>query len=296
MLPLHLAKKEKNVMSSASIIMTIAKKEFADKLHEKSIVLLAFIFMSLLFINTHKSDGLEDVVRTVAIFFPLLGIALAYSSINSEKNSKSLNVLLTHPVSRGQLLLGKLFGICLSILCVVFLSMTFMFAADLIISGKHAQIDAMLRLYIFGLFTFLYIAIYVTIGFLSSVLYADEDSSLAFGIIFWINLCFVFGSTVIMLSSLITGENFLSATNLFPSYCFKLFYPSPIHHFSKVTLGIQDMSYGTFNVLQDVNGFFDTRFHLSYLFEYYFDSIVYLTFVPFVLMIATYFVFLRKDI
>ncbi len=285
-------------MSSTNVIMTIAKKEFADKLHEKSIVIMGAIFMIALFVytQTYATSGFMNVVQTVAIFFPLLGIALGYDSIVMERKSNSLGVLLTHPVFRDKLIAGKILGLSFSALFVVFLSLTLIMAADLLISGKIASFESMLRIYIFGVFTFLYLSIYISLGFLSSVICKSEISSLTFGVIIWINLCFALGSTILMLTSLITGVHMFSGAPEYLSTGYKLLHVSPIHYFSELVCGWQDMSYGSFGWQPEVNGFLDTDYTLSYLINYYKWNILFLLVAPIFLVMIAYGVFLREDI
>ena len=107
-------------------VLTLAQKEFSDKLYEQSFFVLLAIFMGTMFVylQSHAGgDNFGDVVQVIAVFFPLTGIALGYDGIIKEKNSKSLNVLLTHPVFRDNIVTGKFLGISITLALVVFLSL-----------------------------------------------------------------------------------------------------------------------------------------------------------------------------
>ena len=150
--------------------MAIAKKEFSDKLYEKSTILLSILFFGTLFAFTQNNSNFGDIAQVIAVFFPILGIALGYDAIVAERKSNSLNVLLTHPVFRDKIITGKLIGLSLNVLCIVFLSLTLIIASDLLLTGKTANFESMLRLYIFGAFTFLYLMTFLSLGILTSIL------------------------------------------------------------------------------------------------------------------------------
>ena len=283
-------------MINENAVLTIAKKEFSDKLYEPSFIILAFIFMITLFVYSQGNNNINDVVRIIGVFFPLLGIALGYDAIIREKNSKSLNILLTHPVFRDNIVTGKFLGISITLFLVVFLSLMIIAASDFLISGKIAQFESLFRLLIFGLFTFLYLLIFASFGLFTSIRCKTEIESLTWGVVIWINMCFVLGPTIIMLTSIITGQSMFDMTDNFISTSSWLFNISPIHYFAEVTVGTLDLSYNSFNVQKDVNGFLDTRYSISYLIGHYWHNIIILLVLPVVLIITSYISFLREDI
>ena len=283
-------------MINTNAIMTIAKKEFSDKLYERSSLFLIAIFMGTLFVYIQYSSNFSDIAQIIAVYFPLIGIALGYDAIITEKNSKSLNLLLTHPVYRDNIIVGKYIGICLDLFCIVFSSLMLIMAYDFLISGKVAQLESITRLFIFGFFTFCYLLIFASFGVLTSTILKSEISSLTLGVVTWINLCFALGPSMIMLTSIITGESFFDITDKFNPTINLLFNISPIHHFAEVTVGLQDLSYGTFNTQHEINGFLDTRYTISYLLDYYWQNVLVLLVLPITLIIGSYVSFMREDI
>ena len=227
-------------------VLTIAQKEFSDKLYEPSFIILLIIFMGTTFIyiqSPGESDNFRNVVQMIAVFFPLIGIALGYDGILKEKNSKSLNVLLTNPVFRDNIILGKFLGVSVILALIVFLSVIIIAASDFLISGKIAAFDSLLRLVIFGIFTFLYLLLFATFGLFTSVWCKTEIESLTFGVLVWINMCFALGPTIIMLASFASGQTLFDMTDKFVSTASSFYNISPLHHFAEVTLGTQDLSF-----------------------------------------------------
>lgn len=279
-------------------VLTIAQKEFSDRLYEKSFILLIAIYISTIFIYSQShNSGFCDVVQIIAVFFPLTGIALGYDGIIKEKNSKSLNVLLTHPVFRDNIITGKFLGISITLALIVFLSLIIIAASDFLISGKVAEFDSLLRLLIFGIFTFLYLITFAVFGLLSSIWCKTEVESLTFGVLAWISMCFALGPTIIMLASFASGQTVYDMTKEFASTASSFYNISPLHHFAEVTIGDLDLSYyGGLHIQTDTHGFLDTKYSLSYLLGYYWQNVVILLILPFLFLAASYISFLRDDI
>jgi ABC-type transport system involved in multi-copper enzyme maturation permease subunit len=282
-------------MINLTAILTIAKKEFSDKLYESSLVLLMAIFMLALFIYTYGAD-FGDVAKVIGVFFPLIGIVLGYDAIIREKNSKSLNVLLTQPVFRDNIITGKFVGISLTLFLVIFVSLMIILASDYMIYGQVAQLESFFRLLLFGIFAYFYLLIFASLGLLTSIILKSEIMSLTLGVIVWLTMCFALGPSIIMLTSIITGQSMFEMTDEFLATGSSLFNISPIHHFAEVTVGSLDLSYGSFSIQREVHGFLDTRYSILYLLEYYWQNVVVLVAVPIILLIVSYISFLREDI
>jgi len=285
-------------MMNKDCVLTIAQKEFSDKLYEPSFFVLLAIFMATLFIYLQSHTGdFWDVVQVIGVFFPLMGIALGYDGIIKEKNSKSLNVLLTHPVFRDNIITGKFLGISITLALVVFSSLTIIEASDFLISGKVAEFDSLVRLLIFGIFSFFYLLTFAAFGLFASVRCKTEVESLTFGVLIWISMCFALGPTIIMLASFASGQTLFDMTKEFASTASSFYNISPLHHFAEVTIGDLDLSYyGGFHIQTDVYGFLDTQYSLSYLLGYYWQNVAILLILPFLFLAATYISFLRDDI
>jgi ABC-2 type transport system permease protein len=286
-------------MVNKDCVLILAQKEFSDKLYEPSFFVLVAIFMGTIFIYLQSKGGGENfaqVVQVIGVFFPLTGIALGYDGIIKEKNSKSLNVLLTHPVFRDNIITGKFLGISIALALVVFLSLIVIAASDFIISGKVAELDSLLRLLIFGIFTFLYLLVFTAFGLFASVLCKTEIESLTLGVLVWINMCVALGPTIMTLASLASGQSLFDMTKEYASTTSIIYNISPLHHFAEVTIGDLDLSLCGFHVSTDVYGFMDTHYSISYLIGYYWQNAVILLILPFLFLAASYISFLRDDI
>ncbi|MBO4301754.1 ABC transporter permease subunit [Methanosarcinaceae archaeon] len=273
---------------------TIAGKDFADRLYEKNTIVLTFVFILTVFVYSQR--GSTDYIQIIAVFFPLIGIALGYNAFVSERNDRSLNVLFGHPVFRDSLILGKFLAVAASLFCIVMLSFMIILASDFLNTGVIADPQMISRLLIFFIMTYLYLLVFASFSLFTSVILKDSISSFVAGAVLWILLCFAFGPLILVLSSIITGTSMFDAADPFFRVAERIADISPIHHYAQVTVGNLDLSYTAVNIMHDVNGFLDTRYTIDYLVSYYITDILYLLAVPAVFLTASYVAFIRKDI
>jgi ABC-type transport system involved in multi-copper enzyme maturation permease subunit len=116
---------------------TIAKKEFMDNIRNKWIIVLTIIFVILIIIFSYVAGaGAGDVFGNMqasamgllvvsVILIPLIAIILGFSTISGEAESGALYVVLSYPVRRIEVLLGKLLGLGSVIIVSIFIGFGF---------------------------------------------------------------------------------------------------------------------------------------------------------------------------
>jgi Cu-processing system permease protein len=104
-------------------IYAIAKKEFLDNIRSKWILLISLIFIVLTILSAYVSSGSSDelfggfeatVVSLMSIYtllIPIISILLGFSTIAGEAEAGALSVVLSYPVKRVEVLLGKYLGL-----------------------------------------------------------------------------------------------------------------------------------------------------------------------------------------
>lgn len=106
-------------------IYTIAKKEFLDNIRNKWIIVISIIFIILTIASSYLAGGqaggeelfggMEDTVVSLlsisTLLIPLIAIMLGFSTIAGEAEKGALSVVLSYPVKRVEVLLGKLLGL-----------------------------------------------------------------------------------------------------------------------------------------------------------------------------------------
>ena len=108
---------------NTKVIYTIAKKEFMDNIRSKWIILMSIIFIIMTILSSYVAGGSSDevfggfeatVVSLMSIstlLIPIIAIMLGFSTIAGEAEAGSLSVVLSYPVKRVEVLLGKFLGL-----------------------------------------------------------------------------------------------------------------------------------------------------------------------------------------
>jgi ABC-type transport system involved in multi-copper enzyme maturation permease subunit len=116
---------------------TIAKKEFMDNIRNKWIIILTIIFVILIIVFSYVAGaGVGDLFGNMqasamgllvvsSILIPLIAIILGFSTISGEAESGALYVVLSYPVRRIEVLIGKLLGLGFVIIVSIFIGFGF---------------------------------------------------------------------------------------------------------------------------------------------------------------------------
>ena len=145
-----------------------------------------FLFLWL-FTSTGK---LFSFVQFIGFFGPLIGIFLGFDSINRERVSRTLSKLLSQPIYRDSVINAKfLAGVAIIAIVLV--------AIVLIISGLGIRLigvvpgaEEVLRLAIYLIASILYIAFWLGISILFSVVFRSTATSALASLAIWIFFSF----------------------------------------------------------------------------------------------------------
>lgn len=289
-------------------ILVVAQKEFADNLLSLRFISLVSVFAIILFSFSYRASvkginifetGFIDVTQIIAVFLPLLGISLGFDSIVKEKKSASLNVLLTHPLYRDNIITGKILGGMITLLLVVFIAVTVSVGTILLVSGTQVAFTELNRVLVFTALTYLYLSTFLLLGIFTSIISKNAINSLGNGICAWLILCVVFGGFIMMISSTVTeqsvfdlgdNENVLTVN----SQLQKL---TPVHYYSELVMGHPSMSWGGFSRANpDAIILFNTSSTLGQWVEEYWTDVLILVLMPLILLIMSFVAFLKQDI
>ncbi|MFA5332181.1 MAG: ABC transporter permease subunit [Methanoregula sp.] len=202
-------------------IITIARKEFFDHIRSRKFILIFSIFLVIAIIgmiggiaqygkdlkayNDQRSTASSSLVlgymddrpsimtvfETVATYLSflgaILGIAMGFDLVTKEKESKSLKILLSHPVYRDEVINGKALGgiAALFLALAIVLSISL---ATLLIYGIVPNGGELILIAVFGAVSFLFIFTYFSIALFMSTVSPDSGSALIFTMIIFILL------------------------------------------------------------------------------------------------------------
>ncbi|KKG12334.1 ABC transporter permease [Methanosarcina sp. 2.H.A.1B.4] len=282
-------------------VFVVAQKEAADHLQDAGFLVLLATYTVIVFASTYMLGSLAHDdnsvllssihVKIISQFTPLVGIALGFDAVVREKKSGSLNVLLTHPLFRDNILAGKLLGSTLLIAAIVVFSVFVSIGTLLIFYGVEVGYSELIRIAVFAILTFFYAVTFLGIAILISTIVKNSTDSLICNIVIWIFICILFGAILKTVVAILTGQT--SNEGILITQLLNL---SPLHHYAEAVTGRADLSFMGVNVEPIVRGIFDTRYTLTQCFREFWMNIVVLIMTPIILFIMNFITFLRKDI
>lgn len=207
-------------ISVTSPIWVIANKELRDSLRNRWILFMGSIFMLLSLSVTFAGSAvtgelalpplanLMSSLSTTAVFIiPLAAILLSYDSFVGEQEAGTLLLLLSYPVSRTQILLGKLVGHSL----VMFITTSCAFgltAGLLLVAGSEYSASQVVEAFAkFILSSNLLALTFILIGYIVS-LRATEKAKAVAGLLFvWFLLVLIYD--LLLLTVLVSDVGFM---------------------------------------------------------------------------------------
>ncbi|MUK88764.1 ABC transporter permease subunit [Ornithinibacillus sp. L9] len=209
---------EEQVRSNNGVFSVIVRKEFTDFIKSWRIIILLVIIAltclgslytafttikdaisqsedatgiakdSYLFLKLFTtSDGtLPPFITFVSFLGPLLGIALGFDAINSERNKGTLTRLMAQPVPRDYVINAK-FVAALLVSTILFFSLGLLvMSLGILLIGIPPTLEEFLRVLCFLVLCIAYIAFWLNLGILFSVRFKQAATSALSSIAVWI--------------------------------------------------------------------------------------------------------------
>jgi ABC-2 type transport system permease protein len=138
----------------------------------------------------------------LSIFIPIVGIALGFDAINSERTSGNLSRLLAQPLYRDNVINGKFLSGLVMLSILIISIVTLVAGLGLRMIGVPPQAEEVLRLFAFIFVSILYGAFWMSLSILFSVVFNKTATSALASISIWIFL-FLF---MTLIAGLIAGS------------------------------------------------------------------------------------------
>jgi len=197
-------------------IFTIAKKEFMDNWRNKWVLSLSIIFFVLMLVISYFGNqgsaagwrNVEDTIflmsRLILFLIPIISLMIGYATIVGEREKGSLNIVLSYPVTRDEIIIGKFIGLGSVVSLAILLGFGI---AGGIIGFKTGGIKAGIYS-IFLLSSILLGLSYLALAMLLSTLFDKKSGALAGAIFVWFFFAMIF--SIILFGIMFTsGENFV---------------------------------------------------------------------------------------
>ncbi len=314
-------------------VIVIAQKEFADNLCSPKFYVIVGIFMTALLVNGYQAGqnisgmsssgriafagisplmmGFMGFASQMSFLGPLIAIVLGFDAIVKERKSGSLNVLLTHPVYRDQVITGKLIGMMTTLGFVVVIGVIASTGVMLGVSGISVSGELIGRIMVFMMLAFLFMLSYLALSVTASTFTKEPSDSLIYSIAVWLVLGLLLGMIAYTVAGIITGEQKMFEVSSDSTSIEKMekrnriardiMYLSPSTHFNELITGppgvkIIESNEGAGKRSTEMRGLFDTGFTLGYWVKQNWVNIVVLIVIPLILLLISYMAFMRQDI
>ena len=194
-------------------IITIARKEFRDRMRSRWVLAVAAIFgvfaLVIAYFGAAQSGavGFKGMELTIAsltslviYLVPLIALILGYDAIIGERERGSLDLLLSLPITRLELLLGKYLGLALALAA----STVAGFGLAGLALSYGIGLDALYHYAGFMLSTLLMGLAFLSIALLVSVLATNKVAASGAAVVLW--FFFVLVYDLILLGILVATE------------------------------------------------------------------------------------------
>lgn len=186
-------------------IQTIAVKEFRDNLKSKRFIILGVFYFGFALLLTFavvmmarnasslsdfKADMVLSIMNNLNIVLALLAIIVSSDTISVERKDRTILQLLSKPVDRSSVILGKFLG-CLGVVAALFLSSAiFAYLATAVLTGKYPSAGDLIIVAEGLISMVLMLSVYVAIGVLISTVTKNPFISIIGSLMAWIGLWF----------------------------------------------------------------------------------------------------------
>lgn len=187
-------------------VSLLIRKEVRESSKNRWFILYTICFtvlaLLLLFLASSRDEiaGFSGFGRTAAslinlvlLFVPLISIVTGAISISNERENGTLSYLLSHPVTKTEVFLGKFIGLLLPIWISIFLG----FGLSGMVIALRGSGEDISKYLITALLSVLLAASLLSVGFLISVLSKKAAKAIGIAIFLWLAFL-IFGDLGIM--------------------------------------------------------------------------------------------------
>jgi ABC-2 type transport system permease protein len=196
-------------------LYTVFKKELCDHFSSYRFVILFALIAMVSFISSymagiHMKENLETLANTrfpflmlfsqtgtlfsmvqfVAFFGPLIGLVLAFDSINRERAHGTLIKLITQPIYRDAVINGKFLAGVATIAIMLVSIVLVISGLGLAFVGLVPGIEEIWRLFVYLIISIFYISFWLGVSILFSILFKSIATSALASVALWIFLSF----------------------------------------------------------------------------------------------------------
>ncbi len=145
---------------------------------------------AFLYLFTVSGGALPPFFSFIGFLGPLVGLALAFDSINDEQNRGTLSRLLSQPIYRDSVINGKFLAGLTTVAVMLFSIMVVTSGLGIRVLGVVPTDGEILRLLAFLVVSILYVAFWMALATVFSIFFRQTTTSALAGIAAWIFFTF----------------------------------------------------------------------------------------------------------
>ena len=229
--PTKTATEHSQTMKAKSAFWVIVEKEFSDHIRSwRFTILLGIIVLacigsilsalkaiqagitegssSFLFLRMFTlSDGtIPQFTQFVAFLGPLMGIALGFDAVNTERSKGTLSRVISQPLYRDDFLKAKFTASLLLISVVMFALGFLVMGLGLVVIGYPPTPQEFWRVIFFIITAIVYVGFWLNLSILLSVRFKQAATSALSGIAVWIFFTVFYGIIINLISGLLIPD------------------------------------------------------------------------------------------
>jgi ABC-2 type transport system permease protein len=143
---------------------------------------------SFIFTGLFTTGGSISLITFIALLVPVIGIALGFDVINSERSNGTLNRILSQPIYRDSVINGKFLAGMVTLFIMLLTAMLLVGGYGLRMIGVPPAAEEIIRLFIYFVAVIIYGAFWMGLAVLFSILFRSLAISLIAPLAIWIFL------------------------------------------------------------------------------------------------------------
>ncbi|MBI4266969.1 MAG: ABC transporter permease subunit [Chloroflexi bacterium] len=147
----------------------------------------SFVFLRLF---TSSGELIPSFIAFINLFIPIIGIALGFDAINSERSGGTLSRILSQPVYRDSVINGKFLAGIATLTIMVSTTVLLVSGYGLRMIGVPPTAEEIIRLFIYLVLTIIFGAFWMGLAMLFSVIFRRIAASLLVAIAVWLLFSF----------------------------------------------------------------------------------------------------------
>ena len=175
------------ILGSAAGLYAAQQGIRASLLETSAITERGFVFLRLF---TSSGEMLPGLVFFIGLFVPIIGMALGFDAINSERSGGTLSRVLSQPVFRDAVINGKFLAGIVTLSIMIATTLLLVSGYGLRMIGVPPTAEEIIRLFIYLFLIIVYGAFWMGLAIFFSVLFRRVAASLLVSLTIWLFFSF----------------------------------------------------------------------------------------------------------